>query len=179
MPLGAQRRSRWNLAVRRVCRQQSCPAKSALSFARGGERFNENRCVLGVSVSGKEDMMRGVAFFSARELLRLFQRESGKRGWELSTLTHILKLLLCIYVSTPYFFSDTQSPNDAWYLFFSRARARGDSLNRCAHANKKPVDGDISVVLVSVFRLSDAPHSWSAIYALSLGRQLSRFALRD
>ena len=34
-------------------------------------------------------------------------------------------------------------------------------------------------VLVSVFRLSDAPFSWSAIHVLWLGRQLSRFALRD
>ena len=34
------------------------PPKVFLSIVRGGERFNENRRVLGVSVSGKEDMMR-------------------------------------------------------------------------------------------------------------------------
>ena len=40
------------------------PPKVFLSIV-GGERFKENRCVLNVSVSGKEDMMRRVAVFSA------------------------------------------------------------------------------------------------------------------
>ena len=69
--------------------------------------------MLGVSVSGKDDMMRAVAFFSACRTLRLVQCESGKRGWELSTLKHILKLLLCIYVRARCVYSETQSHDDA------------------------------------------------------------------